>query len=116
MANPSTARAELISRFRSTDSQNVALNRRNATGEGREIVMVQERLNHGDDAWYALALGRRTMIPGCRVDRNVGECIDSHSPKVCREGPRHHDRVLRTFEIANGVRSGCRREVASALD
>ena len=45
------------SRFWPTDSQNVALNDCDASDEGREIMMVQERLNHGDDAWYALVLG-----------------------------------------------------------
>ena len=47
----------LVSRLRSANSQNVALNDWDTSGEGREIMMIQERLNHGDDAWYALVLG-----------------------------------------------------------
>ena len=47
----------IASRFWSTNSHHVALNDCDATGEGSEIMMVQERLNHGDDAWYALVLG-----------------------------------------------------------
>ena len=46
-----------VSRLWPPNSHHVALNDGDATGEGREIMMIEKRLNHGDDARYALVLG-----------------------------------------------------------
>ncbi len=57
------------SRSRAADSQHVALDDCDASGEVVDVVVIHERLHHADHGWHALVIGSHHDDPRMRAGR-----------------------------------------------